>query len=170
MDAIKNNLTLAGPSLGNDVASFVLSQHTFPPRYGPSQSDDKLSHEEMRRESQPAIHPSILKMDLVRIRWWSRTKGRDDMIFESASSAGLLVSIADFMGPKSRGSIKLQTESYVAVPFGAGGMSSLGCFMSGSESMELAQQGKSLISYLLAAIAMGTRKHGLANSFILSHL
>ncbi|KAJ6977997.1 hypothetical protein NC653_029787 [Populus alba x Populus x berolinensis] len=93
----------------------------------------------------------------------------------SASSAGLLVSIADFMGPKSRGSIKLQTESYVAVPFGAGGMSvsaecSLGCFMSGSESMELAQQGKSLISYLLAAIAMGTRKHGLANSFILSHL
>ncbi|KAG6754353.1 hypothetical protein POTOM_042390 [Populus tomentosa] len=98
----------------------------------------------------------------------------------SASSAVLLVSIADFMGPKSRGSIKLQTESYVAVPFGAGGMSvmaewvwpwklkSLRCFMSGSENMELAQQGKSLISYLLAAIAMGSRKHGLANSFILS--
>jgi hypothetical protein len=31
--------------------------------------------------------------------------------------------IADFMGPKSRGSIKLQIESYVAVLFGAGGMS-----------------------------------------------
>jgi hypothetical protein len=41
----------------------------------------------------------------------------------SASSAGLLVYIADFMGPKSRGSIKLQIESYVAVLFGAGGMS-----------------------------------------------
>ncbi|KAJ6882742.1 hypothetical protein NC651_029407 [Populus alba x Populus x berolinensis] len=27
------------------------------------------------------------------------------------------------MGPMSRGSIKLQTESYVSVPFGAGGMS-----------------------------------------------
>lgn len=47
-------------------------------------------------------------------------------------------------------------------------LKSLRCFMSGSENMELAQQGKSLISYLLAAIAMGTRKHGLANSFILS--
>uniref|UniRef100_A0A2K1YCE7 Uncharacterized protein n=1 Tax=Populus trichocarpa TaxID=3694 RepID=A0A2K1YCE7_POPTR len=66
------------------------------------------------------------------------------------------------MGPKSRGSIKLQIESYVAVLFGAGGMSLM------AEWMELAQQGKSLISYLLAAIAMGTRKHGLANSFILS--
>jgi len=41
----------------------------------------------------------------------------------SASSAGLLVYIADFMGPKSRGSIELQIESYVAVLFGAGGMS-----------------------------------------------
>jgi len=40
-----------------------------------------------------------------------------------ASSAGLLVYIADFMGPKSRGSIELQIESYVAVLFGAGGMS-----------------------------------------------
>ncbi|KAL9373010.1 hypothetical protein Peur_035254 [Populus x canadensis] len=64
------------------------------------------------------------------------------------------------MGPKSRGSIKLQIVSYVAVLFGAGGMSLMAEW--------LAQQGKSLISYLLAAIAMGTRKHGLANSFILS--
>jgi len=47
-------------------------------------------------------------------------------------------------------------------------LKSLRCFMSGSENIELAQQGKSLISYLLAAIAMGARKHGLANSFILS--
>ncbi|KAJ6882767.1 hypothetical protein NC651_029141 [Populus alba x Populus x berolinensis] len=121
MDAIKNNLTLAGPSLGNDVASFVLSQHTFPPRYGPSQSDDKLSHEEMRRESHPSIHPEdgfgkdkVVWHYCIDHHWYNLL---------SASSAVLLVSIADFMGPMSRGSIKLQTESYVSVPFGAGGMS-----------------------------------------------
>lgn len=112
MDAIKNNLTLLVHLLEMTLLPLsshnILSLQDMGPHSRMTSCHIKRCGE---KASQPSIHPScdlntyknhdfsccissfrelrwfltlvyFRKMDLVRIRWWSRTKGRDDMIFE----------------------------------------------------------------------------------------